>query len=123
MKTINKKIPITITLVAISSVLIYLSLRYTKKIDPQSASLEQEYAQAIKKDIEEKLFIANLPIYTNNYSILYDSLNSGIVVIFKNSSDHVSGLKQRYENDIVDKLKQIGVNKETISKVSWEKVE
>lgn len=124
MGKINKKIIlICILLVLILSGGTYFVVSYVKSLNSkllitQQHNAELDFAKNTLGEIKQKPFIAKLPIFTNQYSIYYSSVNDEIDVVFIKSNQDINILKGIYQNQILNTLIGIGVNMQA-EKIVW----
>lgn len=123
MKQISQAI-ITILLLTVFSVLTWYLINNFQKNNRQEFTLEDvkpelEFAENTNREVQQKPFLKSLPINTDNYSITYSGLRNKIVIIFRGSVENINLGRNQYEQEIISKLADIGVDNDKID-ISWE---
>ena len=122
MRKINKtifSIAIVIVGIIVTFFVLYQQNKQILSRSPQDIENEVEYAQITQEEVQKKPFLSHLPIRTNNYTIIYSSINKEIVIIFKDNTISIEESKILYTSEINEQLFQIGIDP-TVQKISWE---
>ena len=122
MRKINKtifSIAIVIVGIIVTFLVFYQRNKQVLSRSAQDIENEVEYAQITRKEVQKKPFLSHLPIRTNNYTIIYSSINKEIVIIFKDNTISIEESKILYTSEINEQLFRIGIDP-TVQKISWE---
>ena len=122
MRKINKtifSIAIVIVGIIVTFLVFYQRNKQVLSRSAQDIENEVEYAQITQEEVQKKPFLSHLPIRTNNYTIIYSSINKEIVIIFKDNTISIEESKILYTSEINEQLFRIGIDP-TVQKISWE---
>lgn len=90
-----------------------------KKIEEQELQDEINFVKDTEIQKTETPFIEKMPIKTNNYTIIYNSVSKGIVAIINDKSITINDAKEKYEKEILQTLTEIGVNPK-VNILTWQ---
>lgn len=107
------------TIVAIYLINKPLNHSVPKKIEEQELQDEINFVKDTEIQKTETPFIEKMPIKTNNYTIIYNSVSKGIVAIINDKSITINDAKVKYEKEILQTLTEIGVNPK-VNILTWQ---